>query len=538
MSNARNNVDRLAAKFFTDESGGFVNELAGSQAQSVQNALRRRRVNIFDCLTLAEQLDVLACGHNYDLGAKIQAFSDAVYLRGGGVIEFPAGHYAHSNRLWIKQRVMWVGEGGGFREPYSDPYPAPEGTVLWKLAGSNNDGVLIQCDLTLTGGVLYDTGFGTSKRNNGARHGGGIRGMVLWGNRSANPTFASKDRNNAGSGIVAAAARNIFIEENTVMMWADDGLNFGTHDYGTGLIGVNVATVRDNTVMNNSRNGWGGTLADSRVTGGTAGFNGAHGLSMYLGNTVVTGMTSWNNGGGGFYCSGMAFSSQGSLVGCFAYDNDQFGFCVDGAAGGRAAILQSCNSRGNGRNSASLYTNAWDRANYYVTSSAQHWALLACVSNAYDQNTTVKTLCGFYVNNANYPGRMEACYDDGLCTSYSKPYIANGANVNRALVGNAAFISTDADDIRTTITGNDLNVGSSTNIVFASSSPIVINTITYTGAGRPRLFVRNAGTGPVTFTYGSSTIKTNSAANVVITTGQAYWVCSINSGSTLWQVAG
>lgn len=522
----------------TADAIGWINELTGSQAQSLQTALRRRKVNIFDCLTLPEQLDVLACSHNYDIGAKLQAFSDAVYLRGGGVIEWPVGHYAHSNDLWIKQRVTWIGEGGSFREPYSDPYPAPEGTVLWKIAGSNNNGVLIKCDLTNIGGVLYDTGFGTSKRNASARHSGGIRGFTLWGNRSANPLFTAKDRNNAGYGIYAAGARNISIIENCSMMWADDGINFGTVDYGTGLIGVNVATVRDNTVMANSRNGWGGTLADSRISGGTVGFNGAHGLSMYLGNTVVTGMTSWNNGGGGFYCSGMASSSQGSLVGCFAYDNGQFGFCVDGAGGGRAVILQSCNARGNGRNPDGLYTNAWDRANYYVTSSAQHWALLGCVSNAYDQTTTITPLCGFYINNVNYAGRLEACYDDGLCLSYTSPFIAKGENVNRASVGNAAFISTNADDLRTTVTANNLDIGVSTNIVFAASSALVINTISYTGPGRPRVLVRNAGTASVTFTYGSSTIKSNTLANVVMAPNQAYWICSINSTNTLWQIIG
>jgi len=522
----------------TADAIGWINELSGSEAQSLQTALRRRRVNIFDCLTLAEQLDVLASGHNFDIGAKIQAFSNAVYLRGGGVIEFPDGDYCHSDELWIKQRVLWEGETACFREPYSDPHPAPEGAVLFKLAGSNNNGVLIKCDLTLASGVLYDTGFGTSKRNNGARHGGGIRRMTVWGNRSANPAATAKDRNNAGSGIVAIAARNIFVEECFSMMWAYDGINTGAYNYGTGLIGVNVATFRDNTVMSNSRDGWGGTLGDSRISGGTAGFNGRHGLCMYLGNTVVLGMTSWNNGYGGFYCSGMAGSSQGSLVGCFAYDNDGYGFMVDGVGGGRAAVLQSCNSRGNGRNSLGVYSTTADKSNYVVTSTAQHWALLACASNSYDQGDVLTVACGYYINNWTYPGRFEACSDDGLGTVYSAPYVAAAGNINRPLIGMSGLVMTDSEDIRSSITGNDLDVGTVTEIAINSATPVTINRISYSGKGRPKISIRNIGAGSVTLTHNTANIRCNSGASLVITTNQCYRFKSVNSANTVWQQEG
>ena len=522
----------------TADAIGWINELEGSQAQSLQTALRRRSVNIFDCLTLAEQLDVLARGHNFDIGAKIQAFSNAVYLRGGGVIEFPDGDYCHSDELWIKQRVLWEGETACFREPYSDPYPAPEGAVLFKLAGSNNNGVLIKCDLTLASGVLYDTGFGTSKRNNGARHGGGIRRMTVWGNRSANPAFTAKDRNNAGSGITAVAARNIFIESCFSMMWADDGFNFGVNDYGTGPIGVNVATLRDNTTMCNSRDGWGGTLGDSRISGGTAGFNGRHGLCMYLGNTTVFGMTSWNNGYGGFYCSGMVESSQGSLVGCFAYDNDGYGFMIDGAGGGRAAMLQSCNSRGNGRNSLGAYSAVADKSNYVVTSTAEHWALLGCASNSYDQGNVLTVACGYYISNWTHPGRFEACADDGLATVYSGPFIAATGNINRPLIGMPGTFMTNSEDVRTSITGNNLDVGYVTEIAFNSASPITINTMSCAGSGRPTISIRNLNAGAVTITHNTANIRCNSGADLVIATYQCYRFKAINSTNSVWQQEG
>jgi len=522
----------------TADAIGWINELEGSQAQSLQTALRRRSVNIFDCLTLAEQLDVLARGHNFDIGAKIQAFSNAVYLRGGGVIEFPDGDYCHSDELWIKQRVLWEGETACFREPYSDPYPAPEGAVLFKLAGSNNNGVLIKCDLTLASGVLYDTGFGTSKRNNGARHGGGIRRMTVWGNRSANPAFTAKDRNNAGSGITAVAARNIFIESCFSMMWADDGFNFGVHDYGTGPIGVNVATLRDNTTMCNSRDGWGGTLGDSRISGGTAGFNGRHGLCMYLGNTTVLGMTSWNNGYGGFYCSGMTVSSQGSLVGCFAYDNDGYGFMIDGAGGGRAAMLQSCNSRGNGRNSHGTYSAVSDKSNYVVTATAEHWALLGCASNSYDQGNVLTVACGYYISNWTYPGRFEACADDGLATVYSGPFIAATGNINRPLIGMPGTFMTNSEDVRTSITGNNLDVGYVTEIAFNSASPITINTMSCAGSGRPTISIRNLNAGAVTITHNTANIRCNSGADLVIATYQCYRFKAVNSTNSVWQQEG
>lgn len=522
----------------TADAIGWINELEGSQAQSLQTALRRRRVNIFDCLTLAEQLDVLARGHNYDLGTKIQALSNALYLRGGGIIEFPVGHYAHSAELWIKQGVIWEGEMSCFREPYSDPYPAPEGSVLWKLAGSHNNGVLIKSDLTLTGGVLYDTGFGTSKRNNGARHGGGIRNMTVWGNRSANPTFTAKDRNNVGSGIVAIAARNIVIEGCCSMMWADDSFSFGTHDYGTGFIGVNVARVSKNTAMSASRDGFGGTIGDSRITDNTSGFCGRHGLCMYLGNTIVALCTTWNCGGGGFYLSGIAASNTGSaLIGCLAYDHDSYGFKIDGAGGGKAVHLQSCTARGNGRNSLGAYTTNQEKSNFWVSSSAEKWALLSCVSSATDQAGAVTAAYGFCIENWTNPGRFEACHDDGLALVLPT-YVAAAGNLNKPLVGETAEVYIDAEDVRTSITANNLDVGSITNIVINSATPVTINTITYSGRGRPKISIRNLGAGSTTLTHNTANIRINSGADLIIGAHQCYVLKSVNSANTVWQQEG
>jgi hypothetical protein len=142
----------------------------------------------------------------------------------------------------------------------------------------------------------------------------------------------------------------------------------------------------------------------------------------------------------------------------------------------------------------------------------------------------------FYLNNYQ-PGRFEASTWDGA-ELVMPVYIAQPGNLGIPTFGEPAEIHADAADIRTSITGNNLDVGSVDEIVFNSATPITVNTISSTSKGRPEIFVRNAGAGAITFTHGSSTIKINSGANLVMTTGQAYTFRAINSGCTIWQQRG
>ncbi len=201
-------------------------------------------------------------------------------------------------------------------------------------------------------------------------------------------------------------------------------------------------------------------------------------------------------------------------------------------------MLQSCNSRGNGRNSHGAYSAVSDKSNYVVTSTAEHWALLGCASNSYDQGNVLTVACGYYISNLTHPGRFEACADDGLATVYSGPFIAATGNINRPLIGMPGTFMTNSEDVRTSITGNNLDVGYVTEIAFNSASPITINTMSCAGSGRPTISIRNLNAGAVTITHNTANIRCNSGADLVIATYQCYRFKAVNSTNSVWQQEG
>ena len=92
----------------TADALAFLAAGTGAVSRTVQNK-ERDFVSIFDFLTLAEQLDVIAGGLNYDLSAKVQAAIDARYAAGGGELFAPAGSYKHGAPIYMKLGVSIVG---------------------------------------------------------------------------------------------------------------------------------------------------------------------------------------------------------------------------------------------------------------------------------------------------------------------------------------------------------------------------------------------------------------------------------------------
>lgn len=527
-------VTRTGGKITVDFSkASDPNGAMAATIAAMQTSAEQVRVNVLDKLTFAERLDVSARGHNYDIGAKIQAASDALYMAGGGVLYFPSGDYSHSVKLWAKQGVTWEGDSFGMVNQYITGYMAGRGSCLFRMPGSTMDAsVEIKCDLTLTDGVLYDTG--KTSRNSEARHSGGMRRMTIDGNRSATFTPESVDLNSTGDGLRITAARYVVLQDVMVFRAPVDGLSTTSYNYGTGLIGVNNLYAENVVALSCGRDGMYLSIGDSRIVSPYNGFCGRNGITATLGNTQIMGGSSWNNRYRGVYLGPTPVSSISQIIGHMAYDNDGPGFTQDGSP--RVTQIVACLSRGNGRNSQGLYSSSADLSNYVVSAACVRWAIVASKANPYDQDGVKVSKYNAFINATANPGKLDVESDeDGVLGDV---YMFSPAYVNRPTIGTPMIAMSDAEDVRTSVTGGILDVGYIGEIVFSSSSPIVINTITYPGKGRPKVTLRNVGTGTVTLTHDTSKIRVNSGSNLVIGQYQCYRFKSVNSANTVWQQEG
>ena len=507
----------------------FIRQLYDSLNAATTSA-GQMRVNILSQLTFAEAADVLARGRNYDIGAKIQAASDAIYAAGCGVLYFPSGDYKHSATLWIKQGVVWEGDGHGFANPYITSVSRPSGSVLFKSTGANTNGVEIRCDLTYDSGSGYLTDTGKTTRNQDARHCGGIRRMMLWGNRSLTQSPSAHDLNSSGHGLVTRGARNFILEEVGCMFWAGDGWNAGTYDFGTGAIGVNNVVAFKMLCMSNSGNGMYPVIGDSDIVSPNCGYNGLDGIAATFGNSKILGGRTWNNYGNGAYYGSMPNSSVSQVIGLQSYDNDRCGHVVDGNP--RSVSLVGCIGRGNGRNSQGTYSAAVDSCNFLVKANAKNWHLVGCDAGAYDQANVLTTKYNYYLDIWNYDGVFEGCHSDGDALVEDTHVSAFGhLNVKRIGAPNNVF---DGEDVRSSLTANTLDVGNVHRIAVSSATPLTLDTITYAGKGCPEIVIRNANSGALTVVHNTSKIRLNSGGNVVLAQNQTITIYKIYT-SSVWQ---
>lgn len=486
-------------------------------------------LNIFQCLTLAEQLDVLSRGHNYDIGEKIQAFSDEVYLKGGGRITFPAGDYSKKRELWLKQNVEWVGEAPGFREPYTYPYTAPSGTCFYQLPNSNTNGVRVQCDLSLVGGVLCDTGRNT--RNTGARHGGRLTDITLYGNRSLNPTPTAKDLNTSGNGLVTVGARNFVLENIVSLMWAENGWTAGSYTFPGGTaLGINGLSAFFITLLGNYQDGCNLTIGDSTVTYLNSGYNGRNGVTAGLGNSQIATGRSWNNyGDGASWSIAMPTSSIAQVSSFFCYDNDRRGHVLDTSP--RVPQLFGCVSRGNGRNSRGTYSADTDKVNFYVSAQTRFWSLVGCLAGGVDQGGVTTATYNYYINNTSWTGVfLGNSSDDAFLVADT--YIADLAKLNVPKHGDPIRVGAPWTTY-TTLPSNTLTVGNASLISLNGAGALTLDTITYPGAGLPEITIRNISASAVTITHNTSKIRCNGDTNITLAINHAVKFQAITS--SVWQ---
>jgi hypothetical protein len=342
--------------------------------------------------------------------AAIQKAIDAMYLQRGGEVHFDIGVYQIDGLLEIPQRVLLVGAGRGFINPYISGQAAPRGTALFLVAGSNVGMVRIRCRLTNSAGTLIETDIGD--RNQDARHFGGMVNMLLWGNRSATaspPT--TSDLNTNSDGISIEGSRYVVLQNVLVMYCGGDGYRAGSFDYGAGSITTNNLKFDQLDSLQNAARGFNLAFGDSSFSDLVAGNNGTDGFAL-VGSYTWNGGASWNNLRNGVTCSGATANSIAVINGVSAYDNDSNGFVV-GTTAGKAPLIAGCVSRGNGRNSGSVVYPAVDRANFKATSAADGWGFVGCSALARDQTGVDTAQYGFFIQNPTFAGSLDGSHSEG-----------------------------------------------------------------------------------------------------------------------------
>ena len=141
--------------------------------------------------------------------AAIQAAIDNRYSLRGGTVFLPVGKYLIT-QIIVPQRVVLVGEASAFVNQYSNLTNAPQGSVLFQKAGTNADAVIVRIRAINNAGTPQEEGIGGNITD--VRHCGGLRNIIVWGNRSQNANPENVNLNSSGNGISVQGSRYVILE--------------------------------------------------------------------------------------------------------------------------------------------------------------------------------------------------------------------------------------------------------------------------------------------------------------------------------------
>lgn len=301
----------------------------------------------------------------------IQNAIDAVYMLGGGIINFsPVSYYCDGTPIYVWQHVVLQGAFAGFRNQFLNNEAAPTGTAFVKQSGVGGDILRVKLNVTWNGTRLIQTGKGTPLVD--YRHHGGCKDIIFWGSRSNSFLPNAADINSTGRGAVVQGARYVIMENVFSMFCAEDGTVAESFDYGAGAVSCNNLFFAG-SALSNGGNGFDIAGGDCSFGAMNAGYNGLTGITASLGSSVLAAAISWNNFGGGFY-----FGGKSTLLSALrAYDNSAWGFKFDNCDGLNAV---GCEALTNGRsdNGNAVPSNASDTAGFHVTRNAKRLKLKSC----------------------------------------------------------------------------------------------------------------------------------------------------------------
>jgi hypothetical protein len=456
---------------------------------------------------------------------------------GGGTI-LMSGLAGLSGTLVIPQRVVFKGTSKFFANQFTSNNVRPAGCGFYALVGMNVDLIDIKLDIYNDAGTLRETL--NDKPLGDYRHFGGVRDLIIYGNRSntANPPTVI-DKNITGDGIVLSGVRYPVIENIVTMFCAEKGFRCVSFDYGLGSNACNNLFTSSMVSLSNATGGIDLSGGDSIMRGLYAGYNGGSGIVSSAGRGVYE-FASWNNKADGIFITGAADSEYKGN----AYDND--------AGGWRISATTDCKVQGrssaNGRNVA---VAASDRCG--VISSASNIDLAIDIQDSGTYLGVTYQQYGFRILQSG--NKVNICNSSSTGNDLSDWLITNPLMLD--LHGNlprggdhAGFTLTDkilcnGNQIAQIggISGNtwagasvvagSVSVARNSFIAINEASPTNITDIISGLEGLPIVTFRISGGSAITFVYNSAKLRLNGLTSRVLNTGESIRFMLISG--TVWQ---
>ena len=459
-----------------------------------------------------------------DLSACISA-ALRMQQEGGGTL-LMSGLAALSGKLTIPQRVVFEGTSKFFANQFTDVSVRPAGCGFYGLVGTNSDLIDIKLDIYNDGGTLKETL--NNKVLMDYRHFGGVRNLIIYGNRSntANPPTAV-DKNTSGNGLVLSGVRYPVTENVISMFNADKGVRALSFDYGLGSNACNNLFTSSLVTLSNAVGGMDLSGGDSIMRGLYSGYNGGTGIVSNMGRSKID-FSSWNNKADGIFITGSPDSDyKGS-----AYDNDRTGWRVTGTQDCKIAGRSSAN----GRDAA---FGATDRCG--VISGSDNIDLAIDIQDAGTYLGVVYQQYGLRIlQSAN---KVNVCSSSSIGNNLGDWLVTNPLMLD--LHGNlprggdhAGFTLTDkilcnGNDVLEIggISGNAwagvavaagvLSVGRNSFVAVNEASPVNVTDIASSLEGLPIITFRISGGSAVTFVYNSAKLRLNGLANRVLNSNES-----------------
>ena len=470
--------------------------------------------------------------------ASIQAAIDSKYPK-GGVVYIPSGKYKVSSTIVLPQNIYIVGDGAGYNNLYSSTDFKLYGSILELAAGSNMD--VVNATYIPRAGEPIPTG------PDDVRHQGGIVGICIHGNKSANQSVNAVDLNNLGNGIIIKGVSNVIIDRVLCVRCAENGIYVGSYDYGGGVISPNNMMWGNVQSLGNAGNGFSLSGGDQQYGVLTGGYNGGSGILYSGGNSAFSKVLTWNNASHGIY---FLNAQATTICSSLSYDNKNNGILVSSCE--QINIIGSV-FKNNGRDSSALSIN---RCGIRLSTALSN-VVISGVSSYDDSDGTQQY--GLYSSDAGNTVNLGSINSFGNSISN----ISGITNLNTQLhadLGSSqpkhpGFIAESSIDLNNnsiysyryigsldsapTESSGVLNVNRSDN-AFTPSAPVNItdiaagslSTVTY-----PRVLIRNASSSnSFTLVHNSSKIRCPGAINLVINPFEAVELKGINNPPTIWQV--
>lgn len=360
----------------------------GTAERSVEDVLN---TNVFNVLDYAPGV-----GAGSDDRDAIQGTIDHAESNGGGVVWFPpqSQPYLISDFIKVTDPGVVLKGGGGYLgdiyhatdasqiTPYGSVIKLMDGSTLTEHSSNTGDYPIIWFQYTGT-----DTG---------ARWGGGIEHLVIWGNRvktgGTAPNLSTATDNNAnGIGLYLEGIRNAHFKNMLIAHCADKGMKTVT-----GTVGVAKSFGGSTFVAcafhANGDEGARMSGGDTAFTDCSFGFNGSNGLYMN-GGKIVNGCRFWDNFAHGIQMDG---GSDLTVIGSQAYDNQGAGIKV--AVNEERFAIIGCTTQDNGKDSTT-YTDA-ERAGVYVNGPSYGIVSDLLTSNKQEDGLTSGQEYGIYVQDS------------------------------------------------------------------------------------------------------------------------------------------